>query len=84
MATPIATAKASLDHRLAYVAHVCVLAVRFGLIAGLDQQYREDRLARGKLTRHAARIRRSPACGSPDGGTRRSRGRGKDAQSPSG
>ncbi|MFD8863212.1 tetratricopeptide repeat protein [Streptomyces sp. NPDC059590] len=44
------------DHRLAYVAYVYVLTVRFGVIAGLNPQYREDRLAREELTRHAARL----------------------------
>ncbi|AEM85709.1 tetratricopeptide repeat protein [Streptomyces violaceusniger] len=44
------------DHRLAYIAYVYVLTVRFGVIAGLNPQYREDRLAREELTRHAARL----------------------------
>ncbi|MBL1112852.1 tetratricopeptide repeat protein [Streptomyces sp. 110] len=44
------------DHRLAYIAYVYVLTVRFGVIAGLNPQFREDRLAREELTRHAARL----------------------------
>ncbi|WP_369212490.1 tetratricopeptide repeat protein [Streptomyces flavofungini] len=44
------------DHRLAYIAYVYVLTVRFGVIVGLNPQYREDRLAREELTRHAVRL----------------------------
>ncbi|MFI0777396.1 tetratricopeptide repeat protein [Streptomyces sp. NPDC021212] len=44
------------DHRLAHIAYVYVLTVRFGVIAGLNPQYRDDRLAREELTRHAARL----------------------------
>ncbi|MGY0056352.1 tetratricopeptide repeat protein [Streptomyces sp. LZ34] len=44
------------DHRLAYIAYVYALTVRFGVIAGLNPQYREDRLAREELARHAARL----------------------------
>ncbi|RNG38595.1 tetratricopeptide repeat protein [Streptomyces botrytidirepellens] len=50
------TPESVFDHRLAYIAYVYVLTVRFGVIAGLNPQYREDRLAREELTRHAARL----------------------------
>ncbi|WP_190094737.1 tetratricopeptide repeat protein, partial [Streptomyces melanogenes] len=44
------------DHRLAYITYAYALTVRFGIIAALNPQFRNNALTRTELTRHAARM----------------------------